>query len=80
MASQPSRVRTASEEATLGQFFKIRKIHQAGVIVYWVCTVSMLVECFILFVKAVTPSGLAVPDEYQYLKSQEIILFVLASL
>ena len=40
----------------------------------------MLVESFVLFVKAVTPSGLRFPDEYEFLRSQEIALFVIASL
>jgi hypothetical protein len=40
----------------------------------------MLIECFILFIKAVTPEGLEFPDEYEYLRWQEILLFVIASL
>ena len=40
----------------------------------------MLIECFVLFIKAVTPSGLDFPDEYDLLRSQEIILFVIASI
>lgn len=55
-------------------------MHLASVVIYWICTICMLLECFILFVKAVTPSGLEFPDEYSYLRSQEIVLFVLASL
>ena len=40
----------------------------------------MLLECFVLFIKVVTPEGLNFPDEYGFLRSQEIILFVIASL
>lgn len=51
-----------------------------SVIIYWICTVSMLIECFILFIKAVTPSGLRFPDEYEFLRTQEIAQFIVASL
>ena len=39
----------------------------------------MIIESFYLFVKAVTPSGLRFPDEYEYLRVQEIVQFVIAS-
>ncbi len=64
----------------LKEFYRIQKIHTAGVIIYWICTVSMLIECFILFIKAVTPSGLEFPDEYEFLRDQEIAQFIIASL
>ena len=76
----PPQKRSDSELQTIGKFLKIKKVHSVSVFVYWCCTVCMLIECFVLFIKAVTPSGLEFPDEYEFLRSQEIVLFVVALL
>ncbi len=47
---------------------------------YWICTICMLIECFVLFVIVVTPAVLRFPEEYEFLKGQEIFLFILAVL
>lgn len=62
----------------LGRYFKILRIHSLGVIVYWVCTVSMLIESFVLFIEAVAPSGLNFRHKNEHFKSQEIAEFILA--
>ena len=61
-------------------YFRIRRIHTISVSLYWVCTVVVLVESFVLFIKAVTPAGLRFPDQHKDLRGQEIAQFVIAVL
>ena len=73
-----------SNSDNMGDFMvkykSIQTWHVRSVLVYWICTICMLIECFILFVIVVTPAVLRFPEEYEYLKGQEILLFVLACL
>lgn len=66
------RERTQSESELFNRFNEIQKVHSIGVIIYWICTISMMIEGFFLFIKAVTPEGLDFPKEYELLRVQEI--------
>ena len=64
----------------LKRYKSIQVWHVRSVLVYWVCTIAMLIECFILFIIVVTPAVLKFPEEFEYLRVQEITLFILACL
>ena len=64
----------------MAKYKSIQTWHVRSVLIYWICTICMLIECFILFVIVVTPAVLRFPEEYEFLKGQEIFLFVLACL
>ena len=71
---------TESLEEFMVKYKKIQTWHVRSVLLYWICTIAMLIECFVLFVIVVTPAVLKFPEEYEFLKAQEIALFLLALL
>jgi len=63
----------------MADYNRIRRIHTVCVIVYWLCTIAMLIECLYLFIKAVSPKWeIRFPKRHHWLKEQEIAEFVVA--
>ena len=71
-------MRSEAEAKLIEDYKRLRRIHTVAVILYWICTIAMLIESFYLFLKAVSPKGLRFPARHHLLRAQEIAEFIVA--